>query len=106
MVIGDGAADLAGRRRARPSCRGPARAAVVTQPGIGVEVDPGLPVEVVHRRPTARRPRRSPRWSELCRAFARSGLSRSDVVVAVGGGVVTDLAGFAAATLSTGAPPT
>lgn len=34
---------------------------------------------------------------ELCRGFARWGLTRADVVVAVGGGVVTDVAGFAAA---------
>jgi 5-deoxy-5-amino-3-dehydroquinate synthase len=33
----------------------------------------------------------------LCRSFARWGLTRADVVVAVGGGVVTDVAGFAAA---------
>ncbi len=34
---------------------------------------------------------------ELCRSFTRWGLHRNDVVVAVGGGVVTDVAGFAAA---------
>jgi 5-deoxy-5-amino-3-dehydroquinate synthase len=34
---------------------------------------------------------------ELCRAWTRWGLTRADVVVAVGGGVVTDTAGFAAA---------
>lgn len=34
---------------------------------------------------------------ELCREFARWNLHRRDVVVAVGGGVVTDVAGFAAA---------
>jgi 5-deoxy-5-amino-3-dehydroquinate synthase len=33
---------------------------------------------------------------ELCRDLARTGLTRSDAVVAVGGGVVTDVAGFAA----------
>ena len=33
----------------------------------------------------------------LARAFARAGLTRDDVVVAVGGGMVTDVAGFAAA---------
>jgi 5-deoxy-5-amino-3-dehydroquinate synthase len=33
----------------------------------------------------------------LCRAFARFGLTRDDVVVGVGGGMVTDVAGFAAA---------
>src|SRR5205807_1616720 len=34
----------------------------------------------------------------LWHAFAAAGLSRSDAVVAVGGGATTDLAGFAAAT--------
>jgi 5-deoxy-5-amino-3-dehydroquinate synthase len=33
----------------------------------------------------------------LCSEFAREGLTRGDVVVAVGGGMVTDVAGFAAA---------
>lgn len=33
----------------------------------------------------------------LCESFARSGLSRHDVVVAVGGGATTDVVGFAAA---------
>jgi 5-deoxy-5-amino-3-dehydroquinate synthase len=33
----------------------------------------------------------------LCRGFADWGVTRADVVVAVGGGVVTDVAGFAAA---------
>ena len=39
---------------------------------------------------------------ELCRQFARHGLSRADVVVAVGGGIVTDVAGFAAASYHRG----
>ena len=34
---------------------------------------------------------------DLCRQWASWGLTRADVVVAVGGGVVTDVAGFAAA---------
>src|SRR5204862_3211075 len=34
---------------------------------------------------------------KLCRSWARWGLTRADVVVAVGGGVVTDVGGFAAA---------
>ena len=32
----------------------------------------------------------------LCRGFARMGLTRNDVVIGVGGGMVTDVAGFAA----------
>ena len=38
----------------------------------------------------------------LVRHFANVGLSRADVVVAVGGGIVTDVAGFAAATFHRG----
>jgi 5-deoxy-5-amino-3-dehydroquinate synthase len=38
----------------------------------------------------------------LTRDFVRAGLSRSDVVIAVGGGIVTDVAGFAAASYHRG----
>ena len=38
----------------------------------------------------------------LTRHFANAGLSRADVVIAVGGGIVTDVAGFAAATFHRG----
>jgi len=41
---------------------------------------------------------------DLCRGFARWGLTRADVVVAVGGGLVTDTAGFAAASYHRGVP--
>jgi 5-deoxy-5-amino-3-dehydroquinate synthase len=40
----------------------------------------------------------------LTRGFARQGLTRRDVVVGVGGGMVTDVAGFAAATWHRGTP--
>jgi 5-deoxy-5-amino-3-dehydroquinate synthase len=39
---------------------------------------------------------------QLCRAFANAGLTRADCVVGVGGGMVTDVAGFAAATYHRG----
>ena len=80
---------------------GAARAAVVTQAGIPVEVDPGLPVERFTV-PDGEAAKSLATVEELCRGFARSGLSRADVVVAVGGGVVTDLAGFAAASFHRG----
>jgi len=40
----------------------------------------------------------------LCSEWARWGLTRGDVVVAVGGGLVTDVAGFAAASYHRGVP--
>lgn len=40
----------------------------------------------------------------LCSEFAQTGLTRGDVVVAVGGGMVTDVAGFAAASYHRGIP--
>ncbi|MEY2582944.1 MAG: 5-deoxy-5-amino-3-dehydroquinate synthase [Ilumatobacteraceae bacterium] len=72
------------------------RAAIVTQDGIPITVDPGLPSEVFtigqgeeHKSLAT--------VEELCRGFARFGLTRDDVVIGVGGGMVTDVAGFAAA---------
>lgn len=72
------------------------RAAVVTQRGIPVDVDPGLPTERLEV-PDGETAKSLRTVEALCRSFARAGMSRRDVVVAVGGGVVTDLAGFAAA---------
>ncbi|CAN5658748.1 3-dehydroquinate synthase family protein [soil metagenome] len=72
------------------------RAAIVTQSGIDVVVDPG----VEHRTFTigdGEDAKCLGTVEELCGDFARWGLNRADVVVAVGGGVVTDTAGFAAA---------
>jgi 5-deoxy-5-amino-3-dehydroquinate synthase len=82
---------------------GATRAAVVTQEGIGVVVDPGLPFEQFSV-PDGEAAKSLTVVEQLCRWFARSGLSRSDVVIAVGGGVVTDLAGFAAASFHRGTP--
>ena len=72
------------------------RAAVVTQESIGVAVDAGVEQRVfpIDEGEDAKC---METVEELCRAFSRWGLTRSDVVVAVGGGVVTDTAGFAAA---------
>jgi 5-deoxy-5-amino-3-dehydroquinate synthase len=79
------------------------RAAVVTQAGIGVPVEAGMPVDqfVV---PDGEEAKSLAAVEDLCRGFARAGLARSDVIIAVGGGVVTDLAGFAAASYHRGTP--
>ena len=72
------------------------RVAVVTQAGIPFEVEPGRDhrVFVIDDGETAKS---LTTVEGLCRDFARFGLTRGDVVVSVGGGLVTDVAGFAAA---------
>jgi len=72
------------------------RVAVVTQGGIGFEVDPGREHEVFTIG-DGEATKSLATVEELCRAWSRWGLTRTDQVVAVGGGVVTDTAGFAAA---------
>jgi 5-deoxy-5-amino-3-dehydroquinate synthase len=72
------------------------RAAVVTQPGVAFDVDPGVP-SVVFTVGDGEAAKSMATVESLCSAWSRWGLTRDDVVVAVGGGVVTDTAGFAAA---------
>jgi len=82
---------------------GATRAAVVTQAGIGFSVDPGRE----HRTFTigdGEVAKSLATVEQLCRAWADWGLTRADAVVAVGGGLVTDVAGFAAATYHRGVP--
>ncbi|HET6917154.1 MAG TPA: 3-dehydroquinate synthase family protein [Acidimicrobiales bacterium] len=75
---------------------GASRAAVVTQENIPWELDPGVDQRVFHIE-DGEDAKCLESVEELCRGFSRWGLTRSDVVVALGGGVVTDVAGFAAA---------
>ena len=77
------------------------RIAVVTQPSIPFAVDPGREHRIftigdgeAHKRLST--------VEELCRGFAAWGMNRADCIVAVGGGVVTDVAGFAAASYHRG----
>jgi 5-deoxy-5-amino-3-dehydroquinate synthase len=72
------------------------RVAIVTQASIGFEVDPGVEHEVflIGEGESAKT---MATVEELCRAWTRWNLTRVDAVVAVGGGVVTDTGGFAAA---------
>jgi len=92
VVIGAGA--RAGLASLLPP--GTRRAAIVTQDGIGFAVDPGCE----HRTFTigaGEEAKTLATIEDLCRGFAAWGLTRRDCVIAVGGGVVTDTAGFAAA---------
>ena len=79
------------------------RVAVVTQPGIGIEVDPGREHRVFLM-PEGEEAKSLTTVEMLCREFAQWGLNRADAVVAVGGGIVTDTAGFAAAVYHRGVP--
>ncbi len=79
------------------------RAAVVTQEAIGVPVDPGVEHETFLL-DDGEEAKCLESVEDLCRRFSRWGLTRRDVVVAVGGGVVTDTAGFAAAVYHRGVP--
>ncbi len=79
------------------------RVAVVTQPEIGIEVDPGREHRVFLM-PDGEEAKSLATVEMLCREFAQWGLNRADAVVAVGGGIVTDTAGFAAAVYHRGVP--
>jgi len=83
---------------------GAKRAAIVTQASIGVPVDAGLDDQQVFLMDEGEDAKCLETVEDLCRRFTRFGLSRGDVVVAVGGGVVTDTAGFAAAVYHRGVP--
>ena len=82
---------------------GAARAAIVTQPGVGVTVDAGVD-QRTFLMPQGEEAKCLETVEDLCRGFSRFGLTRADVVVAVGGGVVTDTAGLAAAVYHRGVP--
>jgi 5-deoxy-5-amino-3-dehydroquinate synthase len=103
VVVGEGVLGaLAGVVADRaPAAR---RVAVVTQPaleGRARELEAGVSADV-HLIGDGEAAKTLETVGGLCRAFARAGLARTDAVVALGGGVVTDVAGFAAATYHRG----
>jgi len=99
VVIGPGARhELA---RVISGLAGVRHAAVVTQPAIAAagwleDLDCPVPFDV-HMLGEGEGSKSLSSVETLCGQLARSGLTRSDVVIAFGGGIVTDVAGFAAA---------
>jgi len=92
VLVGPGA-----RHRLRTLVPGRStRAAIVTQPGVGVAVDPGVE-QRTFLIDEGEKAKSMSTIEELCSGFAEFGLTRADLVVGVGGGVVTDVSGFAAA---------
>ena len=77
------------------------RAAIVTQSKIGIAVEPEIENKIFEI-DDGEEAKSLTTIGELCSAFASWGLTRADVIIGVGGGVVTDVAGFAAATYHRG----
>lgn len=102
VIVGPGA-----RRRLPEVLPGTAqRVAVVTQAGIGVDVTDALAdydvrTFIIEEGEQAKRVDVA---AGLASSFAQWGMTRNDVVVAVGGGVVTDLGGFVASVYHRGIP--
>jgi 5-deoxy-5-amino-3-dehydroquinate synthase len=84
------------------------RAALVTQADLPFTIEPsGLLPDLdvhVHVIGSGEQSKSLATIEELTRGFARQGLTRNDVVIGVGGGLVTDVAGFAAASWHRGTP--
>ncbi|MEY3744654.1 MAG: 3-dehydroquinate synthase [Actinomycetota bacterium] len=82
------------------------RVAVVTQDGIPSSLLPGLDgLDVtVHRIGNGEQHKSMSTVESLCRAFSRDGMTRNDLLIGVGGGMVTDVAGFTAASYHRGIP--
>ena len=79
------------------------RVAIVTQEHLGIEVDPGREHAIFHVGDGESHKTMST-VERLCSEFSRWGLTRADAVVSVGGGIVTDVAGFAASVYHRGIP--
>jgi 5-deoxy-5-amino-3-dehydroquinate synthase len=79
------------------------RVAVVTQAGVPSDIE--VPLEhKVFTLDQGEEHKSLATIEELCRGFTSWGMTRSDCVVGIGGGVVTDVAGFAAAVYHRGIP--
>lgn len=80
------------------------KVAVVTQDTIGVEIDCGDREQRVFHIGDGEEHKTISTIQTLCREWAEWGLNRNDVVVGLGGGIVTDVAGFAASVFHRGLP--
>ena len=99
VVVGSGAAEFLGSLLPQTA----RRAALVTQAEIPLDVVADIPFERFEIG-SGEQYKTLDTIGSLCSGFARMGLTRQDVVIGVGGGMVTDVAGFAAATYHRGVP--
>lgn len=80
---------------------GVSKIAVVTQENIGILPELGLPSQIFYIG-DGEQAKSLSTIGELCSGFAKMGINRRDLVLAIGGGVVSDTAGFAAASFHRG----
>jgi 5-deoxy-5-amino-3-dehydroquinate synthase len=99
VIVGHGAATYLGTIIPQTA----KRAAIVTQAAVPLEVEADIPYERFEIG-AGEQSKTLETVGELCRDFARMGLTRHDVVIGVGGGMVTDVAGFAASAYHRGVP--
>ena len=99
VLVGHGAAEFVGTFIPESV----KRAAVVTQPGVPIDIAANIPHERFEIG-LGEQHKSLATVGDLCRGFAKMGLTRNDVVIGVGGGMVTDVAGFAAASYHRGVP--
>ncbi len=97
VVVGPGARAALGRLLP-PAAR---RCVVVSQAGIALPLETGLATTRIEIG-SGERHKSLATIEQCCRAFVAAGLTRADVVIALGGGMVTDVAGFAAASYHRG----
>ncbi|MEO6570366.1 MAG: 3-dehydroquinate synthase family protein [Ilumatobacteraceae bacterium] len=99
VIVGHGAATYLGTLLPDTA----RRAAVVTQHEVPIEIDANIHHDVFQIG-SGEQYKTLDTIGDLCRGFARMGLTRHDVVIGVGGGMVSDVAGFAAASYHRGVP--
>lgn len=109
VLVGDGLLDRAGEQL-RAACPRARIAALISDttvlPLYGARVRASLEragfAVVTHAFPAGEEHKNLAGYGEILNFLVRSGLSRTDVLVALGGGVVGDMAGFAASTFLRG----
>ncbi len=99
VLIGDGAVD----ELAAVLPTGTRRVAIITQEIIGIDVDAGVE-SVVFNVGVGEEHKNLATVERLCSEFAAAGITRADCVIGVGGGMVTDIAGFVASVYHRGLP--
>lgn len=97
VIIGDGAVATLGSLIPDDV----SKVAIVTQKGINVLPELSLPSEVFYI-DDGEQAKSLETIGSLCSSFASFGVNRKDLVLAIGGGIVSDTAGFAAATFHRG----